>query len=181
MILLALRSMAQRKLRTALTAVAIVLGVAMIAGTYVQTDQISSAFEQIEQGAELHPTFYWRTRTTYHIDYVFVPRRSMGGVRSVVVGSRADWIASGLSDHAPLIIDFDLDAPIAIGERAEIAEMAIPADPHQRPLGHARDGGRGMQPFVEFRCVAPYIGMCRTGHLQGAVGVKNGLTVGGRG
>ena len=51
MIALALRSMAQRKLRAALTAVAILLGVAMIAGTYVQTDQINSAFEQIEQTA----------------------------------------------------------------------------------------------------------------------------------
>ena len=40
MIPVALRSMAQRKLRTALTAIAVLLGVAMIAGTYVQTDQI---------------------------------------------------------------------------------------------------------------------------------------------
>jgi exodeoxyribonuclease-3 len=24
------------------------------------------AFERVEQGAELHPTFYWRTRDTYH-------------------------------------------------------------------------------------------------------------------
>ena len=56
------------------------------------------AFEQVEQGAERHPTFYWRTRSidgpTYHIDYVFVPRRSMDGVRSVTIGSRADWIES---------------------------------------------------------------------------------------
>ena len=36
----------QRKLRTALTAVAVLLGVAMIAGTYVQTDQIRAAFER---------------------------------------------------------------------------------------------------------------------------------------
>src|SRR5687768_18536842 len=51
MISLALRSMAQRKLRAALTALAILLGVAMIAGTYVQTDQISTAFEDIQQTA----------------------------------------------------------------------------------------------------------------------------------
>jgi putative ABC transport system permease protein len=36
-----------RKLRTALTAIAIVLGVAMISGTYVLTDSIDSAFDQI--------------------------------------------------------------------------------------------------------------------------------------
>ena len=46
---LALRSLAERKLRSALTAVAIMLGVAMIAGTYVQTDQIRTAFTDIEQ------------------------------------------------------------------------------------------------------------------------------------
>ena len=48
---LALRGLLSRKLRTALTAVAIVLGVAMIAGTYVQTDQIRTAFDDIEQAA----------------------------------------------------------------------------------------------------------------------------------
>jgi putative ABC transport system permease protein len=51
MIALVLRGLAQRRLRSALTAVAILLGVAMIAGTYVQTDQIRTAFEDIEQTA----------------------------------------------------------------------------------------------------------------------------------
>ena len=44
MILVALKGLAGRKLRAALTAVAIVLGVAMISGTYVLTDTIKSAF-----------------------------------------------------------------------------------------------------------------------------------------
>ena len=35
-----------RKLRTALTAVAIVLGVAMVSGTYVLTDSIDDAFDR---------------------------------------------------------------------------------------------------------------------------------------
>ena len=51
MIAVALRSMAQRKLRSALTAVAILLGVAMIAGTYVQTDQIRAAMNDITRTA----------------------------------------------------------------------------------------------------------------------------------
>jgi putative ABC transport system permease protein len=46
-----IRGMAQRRLRSALTGLAILLGVAMIAGTYVQTDQIRSAFTDIEQTA----------------------------------------------------------------------------------------------------------------------------------
>src|SRR3954447_3461259 len=43
----ALKSLFSRKLRTALTAIAIVLGVAMISGTYVLTDSISGAFDAI--------------------------------------------------------------------------------------------------------------------------------------
>jgi putative ABC transport system permease protein len=43
----ALRSLLSRKLRTALTALSIVLGVAMVCGTYVLTDSIKSAFNTI--------------------------------------------------------------------------------------------------------------------------------------
>ncbi len=43
----AMRGLLSRKLRTALTAVAIVLGVAMISGTYVLTDSIDQAFDKI--------------------------------------------------------------------------------------------------------------------------------------
>ena len=43
----AIRGLLSRKLRTALTAVAIVLGVAMISGTYVLTDSIDQAFDRI--------------------------------------------------------------------------------------------------------------------------------------
>ena len=43
----ALKGMAGRKLRTALTAIAIVLGVAMITGTYILTDSINRAFAGI--------------------------------------------------------------------------------------------------------------------------------------
>jgi exodeoxyribonuclease-3 len=69
-------------------------------------------FEGVDHGAERHPTFYWRTRSTdgptYHIDYVFVPRASLGGLRSVSVGARSEWIATGLSDHAPVMVEVDL-------------------------------------------------------------------------
>ncbi len=43
----AIRGLLSRKLRTALTAIAIVLGVAMISGTYVLTDSIDQAFDTI--------------------------------------------------------------------------------------------------------------------------------------
>lgn len=47
MIRFALKSLAGRKLRTALTAVAIVLGVAMVSGAYVLTDTIDKGFDAI--------------------------------------------------------------------------------------------------------------------------------------
>ncbi len=71
-----------------------------------------SAYHQflgLAQGAEQHPAFYSRSEDgpTYHIDYVFVPQDSLTLLESVVVGSRSEWIASGLSDHAPLVVDLD--------------------------------------------------------------------------
>jgi putative ABC transport system permease protein len=48
---LVVRGLLTRKLRSVLTAVAIVLGVAMISGTFVLTDQISGAFDNIFQAA----------------------------------------------------------------------------------------------------------------------------------
>jgi putative ABC transport system permease protein len=48
---IALKGLAGRKLRTLLTALAIVLGVAMISGTFVLTDTIHSAFDQIFRGS----------------------------------------------------------------------------------------------------------------------------------
>jgi putative ABC transport system permease protein len=51
MIRVALRGLAGRKLRAALTAVAIVLGVAMISGTFVLTDTINAGFHTIFFGA----------------------------------------------------------------------------------------------------------------------------------
>ncbi|MFL5893763.1 MAG: ABC transporter permease, partial [Thermoleophilaceae bacterium] len=44
---LVVRGIAARKVRAALTAMAVVLGVAMVAGTYVLTDTINSSFDQI--------------------------------------------------------------------------------------------------------------------------------------
>lgn len=50
---LTLRNMASRKLRTALTSIAIILGVAMISGTFVLTDTINKSFDDIfQQGNE---------------------------------------------------------------------------------------------------------------------------------
>jgi putative ABC transport system permease protein len=51
MLALSLRGIATRKLRTALTAFAIVLGVALVSGTYLLTDTIDKSFDEIFQVA----------------------------------------------------------------------------------------------------------------------------------
>ena len=51
MIGLTLGGLVERKLRSALTAIAVLLGVAMIAGTYVLTDQIRTGFEDLGRTA----------------------------------------------------------------------------------------------------------------------------------
>ena len=47
MIRFSLKGMAGRKLRTALTALAVILGVMMVSGTFVLTDSIGKAFDAI--------------------------------------------------------------------------------------------------------------------------------------
>ena len=51
MIAVVLRGLLGRKLRAALTAIAIVLGVAMISGTYVLMDTTMRAFDQVFETA----------------------------------------------------------------------------------------------------------------------------------
>jgi putative ABC transport system permease protein len=74
----ALRGLAGRKLRTALTAFAIVLGVAMMSGTYVLTDTIDKAFSEIFDD-------------------------SYAGTDVVVSGKGADISLDGFSSEAPPI------------------------------------------------------------------------------
>ena len=80
----ALRGMAGRKLRTVLTAFAIVLGVAMMSGAYILTDTIDKAF-----------------------DTIFVD--SYAGTDSVVTGKSADISFEGESAQAPPIPESTLD------------------------------------------------------------------------
>lgn len=51
MLALSLRGMTTRKLRTALTAFAVVLGIALVSGTYLLTDTIDSTFDTVFQTA----------------------------------------------------------------------------------------------------------------------------------
>jgi exodeoxyribonuclease-3 len=57
-------------------------------------------------GAETCGT-YWHHRTTpYHIDYIFVPVGWLKNLVSFDVGTHEAWCQTGLSDHAPLVVEF---------------------------------------------------------------------------
>jgi putative ABC transport system permease protein len=84
MMRVALRGMAGRKLRSVLTAIAIVLGVAMMSGAFVLTDTIEKAF-----------------------DTIFV--ESYAGTDAVVTGKSADISFEGESVEAPPIPEAMLD------------------------------------------------------------------------
>jgi len=72
-------------------------------------------------GAESVPTLYWRDRTkdgpTYHIDYVFLPSRWVDKAK-VEIGTFELWCCAGLSDHAPVIVDVDLQGALSTALQA---------------------------------------------------------------
>ncbi len=65
----------------------------------------------VTQGKEPEPTLYWRDRKVdgfrYPIDFIFAPEGWMQALRGVEVGKCEAWVGSGLSDHVPLIADFE--------------------------------------------------------------------------
>jgi len=66
------------------------------------------AFSGEPQGAERHPTFWFRKNgdTVFHIDYAFLSRQLLSKLKGVVVGRCNDWLP--VSDHAPVLVDLNL-------------------------------------------------------------------------
>lgn len=66
----------------------------------------------VEQGQEPEPTLFWtwREKLGYHVDYIWLPKAWLDGVRAVEIGDCATWVASQLSDHVPLVADVDVSA-----------------------------------------------------------------------
>jgi putative ABC transport system permease protein len=113
----ALKSLAGRKLRTTLTALAIVLGVAMMSGSYVLTDTIDKAF-----------------------DAIFVD--SYAGTDAVVTGKEAGFSFEGESAQAPPIPDETLERVRGV-DGVEIATGSVQDFQSRllRPDGEAIDTG----------------------------------------
>jgi putative ABC transport system permease protein len=113
----ALKSLAGRKFRTALTALAIVLGVAMMSGAYVLTDTIDKAF-----------------------DAIFVD--SYAGTDAVVTGKDAGFSFEGESAETPPIPEETLER-VRVVDGVEVAAGSVQDFQTKllRPDGEAIDTG----------------------------------------
>jgi hypothetical protein len=68
-----------------------------------------------EHGREPDMTLRWigrgRLPLHYHCDFVFLPERWCESVTRAEVGPFEEWVASGLSDHAPVTVELSLPLP----------------------------------------------------------------------
>jgi putative ABC transport system permease protein len=97
--------MGERKLRSLLTGIAIVLGVAMIAGTYVQTDQIRSAFAQIEETARSGVDVAITPKTAFNADFAPVEPIDEALVERVARVPGVERAEGQLTEIGSLVID----------------------------------------------------------------------------
>lgn len=67
------------------------------------------SFFDVQMGEESRATFFDERRRElgWHIDYVLIHREQLHRVRNVELGDFWEWVASGRSDHVPLIVDLD--------------------------------------------------------------------------
>jgi putative ABC transport system permease protein len=106
---IALRDLATRKLRAGLTAFAIVLGVMMIAGTYILTDTIDSSFDKIFTESSKGTNAVVAPKETIEIDDNSTPSFRASELRTV---ERVDGVAAaagGVFDGTAAIFDKDGD------------------------------------------------------------------------
>jgi exodeoxyribonuclease-3 len=79
------------------------------------------AFHQLDHGDERDMTLRWigrgKVERRYHCDFVFLPAGWVGAVEGVSVGDWADWINSGRSDHAPVMVELN-DGALALSRRS---------------------------------------------------------------
>ena len=91
-----LRGLAARKLRLALTALAIVLGVTFVTGTLVLGDTLNRTFDNLVGTAYQHVSFQVRGKAAFNND-------STAAARSIAnhSGARATWVPRDVLADAP--------------------------------------------------------------------------------
>jgi hypothetical protein len=67
------------------------------------------SFFEAQMGQESRATFFdeRRRKLGWHIDYILIHRKHLHRVRNVELGDFWEWVATGRSDHVPLILDLD--------------------------------------------------------------------------
>ncbi|MBA2239843.1 MAG: ABC transporter permease [Solirubrobacterales bacterium] len=103
----ALRNLAARKLRTLLTSLAIVLGVMMVAGTYILTDTIDSSFERIFTQSNQGVDAVVKTKQAVETDDGTVPPFDASVLHRVERSPGVAVAAGVIADPQVSIIDSD--------------------------------------------------------------------------
>ena len=191
----AVRGLLSRKLRTALTAVAIVLGVAMISGTYVLTDSIDQAFDRIF--TDIRAGVERRHHRQVGLRPERGQRRHRADLRRVVApgGAGAPRGGGGRGQRRlrrdaahrrrrqggrlrrraePRLLDREPELAVqpAHADRRRLAG----AERGRRRQGDRREGGlRGRRD----RSACRSRGRCRSSPLAGIIQFSSGLTIGG--
>jgi putative ABC transport system permease protein len=129
MVAVALRGLAGRKLRATLTALAIILGVAMISGTYVLTDTIDKAFNNIFTAvyADTDAVITGKTAFGDENDFVIPPPFSESLLEQVR-GLPGVSVAEGSISDSAQLVDRDGDT-IGGGGPPTLAFGVNPDDP----------------------------------------------------
>ena len=79
-----------------------------------------------------------------------------------------------IADHRVIQIpDLDFDVTVGIGDRTQISDMAVAADPDRRSLGM----GVRLEPFIKFVSIAADKSVRRARHLQAAPFTQQTRTV----
>jgi len=99
----ALRGLAGRKLRSALTALAIVLGVAMVSGTYVLTDTIERAFDNLFSESYANTDVVVRGRDVVEFSQSGGPTVPAGVLERIQSLDSVEAASGGIEDFAKLV------------------------------------------------------------------------------
>ncbi len=102
---LALRGMTERKLRSALTAIAVLLGVAMISGTYVLTDGIRGAFAKINETANEGTDAVLSPKTEFNSSFTQSERLPASLLRRVRALPQVEKAAGAMQALGALVVD----------------------------------------------------------------------------
>ncbi len=142
MVKITLRGLLTRKLRAALTAIAIILGVAMVCGTYMLTDTIQSAFDSLVEDSREDvavvvtgkKTIDWAYETPTVSDSLIEPIRQAPGVQRVSGG--IEGTAQLIGSDGKAVNTFGAPA-LGIGINPSDVQ---PNDPTQIVEGHWASG-----------------------------------------